>query len=239
MGAQLKNFLYKIVGNDAKIIGTTSTALVLNTGTSSDIEEGIEPTQPVFPQPILPQPITPVNPGTIIEIRYHANIEVGGIVTGVSGVPEKQTATSGVPVLISSDRPTVTTNSATEKYVFAGWSISAASNTIKYQPGEQATFYADTDLYAVWRLSFTKLKWTKDYYWVKDDEPWRTNYENNPLYDERNGIRVGRISKINMGNMIYGVSPALEFNDERDLFAYRAMVNKKLPRSLGWQCIKN
>lgn len=69
-------------------------------------------------------------------ITYNAN--------GGTGAPSKQTKDQGETIQISSATPT------RSGYIFKGWSSSANSSTVVYNPGDNYTANANITLYAVW-----------------------------------------------------------------------------------------
>ena len=75
-------------------------------------------------------------------ISYNAN--------GGSGAPGNQTKTYGVTLTLSSTRPT------RAYYNFLGWSTSSSATTAQYSAGGSFSTNANTTLYAVWQLAYTK-----------------------------------------------------------------------------------
>ncbi len=75
-------------------------------------------------------------------VSYNAN--------GGSGAPGNQTKTYGVTLTLSSTRPT------RAYYNFLGWSTSSSATTAQYSAGGSFTTNANTTLYAVWQLAYTK-----------------------------------------------------------------------------------
>lgn len=75
-------------------------------------------------------------------ISYDAN--------GGSGAPGNQTKTYGVTLTLSSTKPTKA------YYNFLGWSTSISATTAQYSAGGAFTTNANTTLYAVWQLAYTK-----------------------------------------------------------------------------------
>ena len=76
------------------------------------------------------------NPETYT-VRYDAN--------GGTGAPASQTKTYGVPLTLSTVKPT------RAGYEFLGWSTDPATMLTNYAPGERYTDEASVTLYAVWR----------------------------------------------------------------------------------------
>ena len=70
-------------------------------------------------------------------VRYDAN--------GGTGAPASQTKTYGVPLTLSTVKPT------RAGYEFLGWSTDPATMLTNYAPGERYTDEASVTLYAVWR----------------------------------------------------------------------------------------
>lgn len=73
-------------------------------------------------------------------VSYNAN--------GGSGAPGNQTKTYGVNLTLSSTKPTRT------NYNFLGWSTSASSSSVSYNPGSVYTGNSAITLYAVWQLAY-------------------------------------------------------------------------------------
>lgn len=73
---------------------------------------------------------------------------------GGTGGPSTQTKTYDVNLTLSTSKPTRT------NYTFKGWSTSASSTTINYDPGDIYTYNVSTTLYAVWELAYTKPRIT-------------------------------------------------------------------------------
>ena len=72
-------------------------------------------------------------------VSYNAN--------GGTGAPAAQTKTHGVPLTLSSQKPT------REGYAFQGWGTSASATTVKYAAGASYTADAGITLYAVWKAN--------------------------------------------------------------------------------------
>lgn len=70
-------------------------------------------------------------------VRYDAN--------GGTGAPASQSKTHGVPLTLSSVRPT------RAGYEFLGWATSKGATASEYAPGERYTDEASVTLYAVWK----------------------------------------------------------------------------------------
>lgn len=77
-------------------------------------------------------------------VKYNAN--------GGSGAPGNQTKTYGVPLTLSTTKPTRT------NYTFKGWGTSASATTATYPAGGSYTANSAITLYAVWELAYTKPK---------------------------------------------------------------------------------
>ena len=75
-------------------------------------------------------------------VQYNAN--------GGSGAPSSQTKTYNVTLTLSSTKPT------RASYNFKGWSTSASSSVVSYQPGGSYSSNAAVTLYAVWELAYTR-----------------------------------------------------------------------------------
>ena len=75
-------------------------------------------------------------------VSYDAN--------GGTGAPSSQTKTHGKTLTLDSKKPTRT------NYTFLGWSTSKAATSATYNSGGNFTTNANTTLYAVWKLSYTK-----------------------------------------------------------------------------------
>lgn len=79
-------------------------------------------------------------------VSYNAN--------GGSGAPPSQTKTYDVTLTLSSTKPTRT------NYTFLGWATSASATKATYSAGGSYTTNANTTLYAVWSLAYTKPRIT-------------------------------------------------------------------------------
>ncbi len=73
-------------------------------------------------------------------ISYDAN--------GGTGVPDNQTKTQGVNLVLTSQKP------EREGHIFLGWATRSDAATAEYQPGTTFLLDADTKLYAIWSESF-------------------------------------------------------------------------------------
>jgi uncharacterized repeat protein (TIGR02543 family) len=76
------------------------------------------------------------------DVTFNAN--------GGSSAPAKQTKTYGVPLTLSSTKPT------RANYNFLGWATSASATTATYKAGGNYTANSDATLYAVWELAYVK-----------------------------------------------------------------------------------
>jgi len=78
-----------------------------------------------------------ISTNTVYTITYNAN--------GGTDAPGSQRKTDGVPLTLSSTRPTRT------DYTFQGWATSADAIIVQYQPGGTYSENANTTLYAIWQ----------------------------------------------------------------------------------------
>ena len=101
-----------------------------------------------------------------VNITYHYNTEGWEDITSQTGLPEPQEVEIGVQTPISTQQPSITSSDQFIKYVFVGWADDPTSTEIKYLPGDSDIFTEDVDLYAIWRVSLSNLRWNVDYLWT-------------------------------------------------------------------------
>ena len=97
-----------------------------------------------------------------IMVRYHENRKISGNMIGIVGMPDDQEVEIGQPFAIAPNKPKIDTTDKWQLWKFIGWS-KTPDGPVEYQPGDTATFFEDTDLYAKWTLSMSSLNWQRDY----------------------------------------------------------------------------
>lgn len=143
-----------------------------------------------------------------ITITYHPGFAIEGEITSIENIPEAQIINIGETAIIQGENPTPTIKTTNQyiKYVFAGWAETRDSSTIRYLPGEETGILTqDIELYAVWKISLSNLKWNKDYYYkVPEDMPFDEIKKIGPLTVLPDSIWHGSISYINIAESEYG-----------------------------------
>ncbi len=117
-----------------------------------------------------------------IIIKYHQNIPQKlfdlGIITEVINMPEDQEAEPYIPVQISMNVPIAKTSDEFIQYKCVGWSLDPSSTVAAYKVGVEnwETFDEGDDhvinLYAIWTVSLSSLKWKTDFYWNHSKPVW-------------------------------------------------------------------
>lgn len=141
-----------------------------------------------------------------ITITYHPGFAIEGEITSIENIPEAQIINIGETAIIQGENPTPTIKTTNQyiKYVFAGWAETRDSSTIRYLPGEETGILTqDIELYAVWKISLSNLKWKKDYYWELGTGNFEFTFENIRKYAKqgwtmKDRIWYGNISYINI-----------------------------------------
>ena len=102
-----------------------------------------------------------------IMIRYHENIpekvQAAGIITGITNMPEEQEALPNVYTTISDKIPIATTNDPAIKLICTGWSTDPDAEVMTYEKGKSYLFTESVDLYGIWSISLSGLRWYEDF----------------------------------------------------------------------------
>ena len=143
-----------------------------------------------------------------ITITYHPGFAIEGEITSIENIPEAQIINIGETAIIQGENPTPTIKTTNQyiKYVFAGWAETRDSSTIRYLPGEETGILTqDIELYAVWKISLSNLKWNKDYKYLSPiDMPFDEIKQNAGTFTSWYMIWDNSISYINIAESEYG-----------------------------------
>jgi len=128
-------------------------------------------------------------------LTYHYNVDGWDDIIHKEGLPDEQEVEIGAITKISLNRPTIVSNNQFVKYVFMHW---VDENGIEFRPGDDTILYEDKDLYAVWRISLSQLRWNRDYVFINENDAFKNGVFNNTSYGN---VTDGSISYIYIDEM--------------------------------------